>query len=137
MVRYLTEEERDQVEAVSAVQKIYRLNTAERMITGASCIWKPPTGDGRDAACSSDALSRCTTSARAALLFPKWEAIRAALQHALNLLQLHRTVGIQVADRATISDDFSQFHSSASLLAIRIKGGKPPSDPGNRSHRPR
>jgi hypothetical protein len=33
MVRYLSEEERDQVEAVSAVQKIYRLNTAEKMIT--------------------------------------------------------------------------------------------------------
>ena len=33
MVRYLTEEERDKAEAVSAVQKIYRLNTAEKMIT--------------------------------------------------------------------------------------------------------
>jgi len=33
MVRYLSEQERDQAEKVSAVQKIYRLNTAEKMIT--------------------------------------------------------------------------------------------------------
>jgi hypothetical protein len=33
MVRYLSAEERDQAEKVSAVQKIYRLNTAEKMIT--------------------------------------------------------------------------------------------------------
>jgi hypothetical protein len=33
MVRYLTEDEREKTEAVSAVQKIYRLNTAEKMIT--------------------------------------------------------------------------------------------------------
>jgi len=32
-VRYLTPEERDQAEKVSAVQKIYRLNTAEKLIT--------------------------------------------------------------------------------------------------------
>jgi hypothetical protein len=33
MVRYLSEEERQQTEKVSAVQKIYRLNTAEKLIT--------------------------------------------------------------------------------------------------------
>jgi hypothetical protein len=33
MVRYLSEEERHQTEKVSAVQKLYRLNTAEKMIT--------------------------------------------------------------------------------------------------------
>jgi len=33
MVRYLSEEERQQAEKVSAVQKIYRLNTAEKLIT--------------------------------------------------------------------------------------------------------
>ncbi len=33
LVRYLSEDERQQVEKVSAVQKIYRLNTAEKMIT--------------------------------------------------------------------------------------------------------
>ncbi len=33
LVRYLSEEERDQTEKVSAVQKIYRLNTAEKLIT--------------------------------------------------------------------------------------------------------
>jgi hypothetical protein len=33
MVHYLSEEERDQVEKVSAVQKIYRLNVAEKIIT--------------------------------------------------------------------------------------------------------
>jgi hypothetical protein len=32
-VRYLTPEERDQAEKVNAVQKIYRLNTAEKLIT--------------------------------------------------------------------------------------------------------
>jgi hypothetical protein len=32
-VRYLSEEERQQTEKVSAVQKIYRLNTAEKLIT--------------------------------------------------------------------------------------------------------
>jgi hypothetical protein len=34
MVRYLSEEERQQTEKVSAVQKIYRLNTAEKILTG-------------------------------------------------------------------------------------------------------
>lgn len=33
LVRYLSEEERQQTEKVSAVQKIYRLNTAEKLIT--------------------------------------------------------------------------------------------------------
>jgi hypothetical protein len=33
IVRYLSEEERQQTEKVSAVQKIYRLNTAEKLIT--------------------------------------------------------------------------------------------------------
>jgi hypothetical protein len=33
MVRYLSEEERQQTEKVSSVQKIYRLNTAEKIIT--------------------------------------------------------------------------------------------------------
>ncbi len=33
MVRYLSEEERQQTEKVSAVQKIYRLNTAEKLLT--------------------------------------------------------------------------------------------------------
>jgi hypothetical protein len=33
LVRYLSEEERQQTEKVSAVQKIYRLNTAEKVIT--------------------------------------------------------------------------------------------------------
>jgi hypothetical protein len=33
VVRYLSEEERQQTEKVSAVQKIYRLNTAEKLIT--------------------------------------------------------------------------------------------------------
>jgi hypothetical protein len=33
MTRYLSEEERQQTEKVSAVQKIYRLNTAEKLIT--------------------------------------------------------------------------------------------------------
>jgi len=33
LVRYLSEEERQQTEKVSAVQKIYRLNTAEKIIT--------------------------------------------------------------------------------------------------------
>ena len=33
MVRYLSDEERQQTEKVSAVQKIYRLNTAEKLIT--------------------------------------------------------------------------------------------------------
>jgi hypothetical protein len=33
VVRYLSEEERQQAEKVSAVQKIYRLNTAEKLIT--------------------------------------------------------------------------------------------------------
>jgi hypothetical protein len=33
LVRYLSEEERQQAEKVSAVQKIYRLNTAEKLIT--------------------------------------------------------------------------------------------------------
>ena len=33
IVRYLSEEERQQTEKVSAVQKIYRLNTAEKIIT--------------------------------------------------------------------------------------------------------
>ena len=33
LVRYLSEEERKQTEKVSAVQKIYRLNTAEKLIT--------------------------------------------------------------------------------------------------------
>ena len=33
LVGYLSEEERDQTEKVSAVQKIYRLNTAEKLIT--------------------------------------------------------------------------------------------------------
>src|SRR5262245_41575818 len=33
MVRYLSEDERQQTEKVSAVQKIYRLNTAEKLIT--------------------------------------------------------------------------------------------------------
>jgi hypothetical protein len=33
MVRYLSDEERQQTEKVSAVQKIYRLNTAEKIIT--------------------------------------------------------------------------------------------------------
>jgi outer membrane biosynthesis protein TonB len=34
MVHYLSEEERDQAERVTAVQKIYRLNVAEKIITG-------------------------------------------------------------------------------------------------------
>ena len=33
VVRYLSDEERQQTEKVSAVQKIYRLNTAEKIIT--------------------------------------------------------------------------------------------------------
>jgi hypothetical protein len=33
MVRYLSEEERQQTEKVNAVQKIYRMNTAEKLIT--------------------------------------------------------------------------------------------------------
>jgi hypothetical protein len=33
LVRYLSEDERQQTEKVSAVQKIYRLNTAEKLIT--------------------------------------------------------------------------------------------------------
>ena len=33
LVRYLSEEERQKTEKVSAVQKIYRLNTAEKLIT--------------------------------------------------------------------------------------------------------
>jgi hypothetical protein len=33
IVKYLSEEERQQTEKVSAVQKIYRLNTAEKIIT--------------------------------------------------------------------------------------------------------
>jgi len=33
LVHYLSEEERDQTEKVTAVQKIYRLNTAEKIIT--------------------------------------------------------------------------------------------------------
>jgi hypothetical protein len=42
-------------------------------------------------------------------------------QHALDLLQLHGPVGIQIADRAAVADGFSQLH-----FAFRSPGGGAP-----------
>ena len=46
------------------------------------------------------------------------------LQHALDLLQLHGPIGIQVADRAAVSDDFSQLHHNGfSLIECGSEAG--------------
>ena len=50
MARYLSEDERQQDEKVSAVQRLYRLNTAEKVIAaiaaGAGDIWATTPRDG-------------------------------------------------------------------------------------------
>ena len=67
--RYLSEEERQQTEKVSAVQKIYRLNTAEKLITALKgsreerAILIPGTPDERSA-CISTTSYRLVRAAR-------------------------------------------------------------------------